>query len=382
MTQDAPLQSPPVAPVAATLEAARELEWLVKSIEEASKHGREVLLVLLATSFYVLLAVFASRANDSVQLPLLSISVSNNVFLWVGPVLVLAPYLYLQVCVRDLMQRLRIFEAFPLDLRYAKERTMLLYPFLLTLGLSKKTQRVGPQGGTESVQLTVAYDLPLFIATVSVVWCLAPFILLSLWTTFIGRQQSESLVPCFALIAVIYGTFLSGKRTRIGIVIKATLAVILLAVSLISIPALRHSHALEAAWHTAQTFGVFLGDYAIPVLLAAAAVATLSLTLGSAVSGISLTDNEQFRNGLELRWIVASEGKGIWNAISARILWVLLRLNVSLRQVVVTFFILAVSTGIAFAWFTRNVPSAAGSGPGILPPPPCQSYPNCASPPR
>ena len=76
------------------IDSAKELEWFTKSIEEASKHSREVMLVLLATSFYVLLAVFAARSSESVQLPLLSMSVSNKIFLWVGPLLILVPYLY------------------------------------------------------------------------------------------------------------------------------------------------------------------------------------------------------------------------------------------------------------------------------------------------
>jgi hypothetical protein len=155
-----------------------------------------------------------------------------------------------------------VYESVPIGLRYVPNRAMLLFPFLLTLGLAKKS-RIGPllPDGTR-IQTTVAYDFALFIATICVVWCLAPSILFTLWLTFIGRQQLESLVPSAALIAVVYGTYFRSGQTKLAASLKAGVSLALLAISVASVPRLRQNRVLALTWHTAQVSAAHIREVA------------------------------------------------------------------------------------------------------------------------
>ena len=92
-----------------------DVRLLLKSIEEASKHARTTLLILVATCIYVVSASYSVGVGPSggfVALPLLG-PLPISVFLAVAPAVVLCVYAYLHLYVGELLRRLRSFDQLP-----------------------------------------------------------------------------------------------------------------------------------------------------------------------------------------------------------------------------------------------------------------------------
>jgi len=69
---------PHLPPASTVLSPDKEIELLIKSIEESSKHCRETLIALLVASFYILITVFSYSVTDKVKLPLVGLDVPDN----------------------------------------------------------------------------------------------------------------------------------------------------------------------------------------------------------------------------------------------------------------------------------------------------------------
>ena len=76
----------------------KELELLIKAIEESSKHARNLLFILVVTSLYVLLAAYSESLEDKLKLPVLAVDVQTQQFNALSPMIILG--VYLSSCLR------------------------------------------------------------------------------------------------------------------------------------------------------------------------------------------------------------------------------------------------------------------------------------------
>jgi hypothetical protein len=309
----------------------KELDLLIKSIEEASKQTKEVLLVLLVASSYILVAVFASRSTDTIQLPLLGVVVSNNLFLGVSPLLIVIPYLYLQLCVKDLRERIRIFDLAKITIRYVPSSGLLLFPFFVTRGFYERRlfRRLTPE---EKLKVSgTSYDSYLWTTTMALVWGFAPAILATLWIRFINKQQIESLIPCFALIAAFYGSSVEVTKTRLASIAGVLASLLLILVSVASVANLRRGKALEAAWTASLIVGrhiVNRRQHAFTVAIHVGTwVATAVAGILIALTSFSYTEEtDRHWSSLEETWIKLEDRKqNLFYGIAARLLYPFLR---------------------------------------------------------
>ncbi len=270
-----PLQQQTVADPP-TLNTDKEVEILIKSIEESSKHCRETLIALLVASIYILITVFSYATTDKVKLPLLGLEVPDNLFLLLGPVLVLAPYVYLQICVSDLRGRLAIYEAAILNTVFVPQKNLLLFPSVVTMGLLSSFPHSQGLQPSNSSQSTRRFYLYVRGFTWLLVYGFVPLVLLTLWLRFIGQQQVASLIPGLALIVVIEAVAPESHRPRVLRIVLWFMRAVLIAVSVASVPLFRHSRVLAEIWIYALAMGHAWGKPALPAI-ASVIVATFAV---------------------------------------------------------------------------------------------------------
>ncbi len=309
----------------ATLSPDKEIDLIIKSIGEASKHSRAVLLVLLVSALYILLSAFSGHAIENVELPILKITVSNQLFLSVSPVLILALYLYLHICIGDLRRRLRIFEQLNLPLRFAPFAGMLVFPSIITLGFA------GPRGRDllrradgEMPELALS-SLYVFVVVIFVVWVFAPLILLTLWLRFIGQQQLVSLIPCAAIIAALYGSSGGAARSKLSGIMGAIISVTLLGISIASVPALRTELSLGSAWTIAVAIGQRMRANFLPAFSGLSGILGFILVIPTFLKIFMYPIEEvRVRNYLEELWLsLDSRKRGPIRTVVSRLLYVI-----------------------------------------------------------
>jgi hypothetical protein len=88
----------------------KQIELLATSIEESSKHARNLLLTLVVSSLYVLLAAYSTGVHNTLKLPVLDVDVDTSEFYAISPIIILAIFMYMHIYVSDLRSRLAAFD--------------------------------------------------------------------------------------------------------------------------------------------------------------------------------------------------------------------------------------------------------------------------------
>jgi hypothetical protein len=215
----------------ANITPEKEAEFLLKSIEESPEHSRNVLMALLVSSAYILLSAFSKQTVDKVTLPLVNVTVTTSEFFVVAPLVILGEYLYLHIYIRDLREKLTAFKNADLSLPHPELRDMLPFPWIATFAFSKD----------RSSKYTR-------IATVFLVWLFGPFALFALWLRFVNQEQITSLIPCSAIIFAVYGNSESVFGRRATKICCPIAGLMLIFISLISVPAIRDPISLDPVW--------------------------------------------------------------------------------------------------------------------------------------
>jgi hypothetical protein len=193
----------------------------------------------------------------------------------VSPILILALYLYLHICIGDLRRRLRIFEQLNLRLRFAPFAGMLVFPSIITLAFAGPRGRDLLQRADGEMPELALSSLYVFVVVIVVVWGFAPLILLALWLRFIGQQQMVSLIPCAAVIAALYGSSGGAARSKLSGIMGAIISTALLGISIASVPALRTELSLGPAWAMAVAIGQRVRANFLPAFSSLSGILTL-----------------------------------------------------------------------------------------------------------
>ncbi len=243
-----------------SLSHAEEYSILLKGIEELSKQARNILLVLLTTSSYVLVAAFSSSITDKIKLPLVAIEVDQSLFLAVGPIAILLVYVYLHVYVREFQGRLFRIENFrnEYNLQLYNPDDML-YPWILGFAVQQqeRKKRRAVQADSLGRSNPIKYESQrfLFVFAVALIWFLGPLVLLTLYLRFVNQQQVISLIPCFAIIITLWigASSVTDIKSRFLKNARLTFSFLFFLVTLASVQELREKTYLSKVWELTIT---------------------------------------------------------------------------------------------------------------------------------
>jgi hypothetical protein len=188
-------------------------------------------MALLVSSAYILLSAFSKQTLDKVTLPLVNVTVTTSEFFVVAPLVILGEYLYLHIYIRDLREKLTAFRDAGLALPHPELRDMLPFPWIATFAFSKAKPNIYMR-----------------IVTVFLVWLFGPFVLFALWLRFVNQEQLASLIPCSAIIFAVYGNSESVFGRRATKICCPIAGLLLIFISLISVPGIRNAISLEPVW--------------------------------------------------------------------------------------------------------------------------------------
>jgi hypothetical protein len=253
----------------------RETDLLIDSIAETSKHSRNVLYIPLAASFYILLSALTGRHLDDVELPVLQVTVTSREFLALGPLIILALYLYLHIYLADLFRKLRAFDELQIQPVSVSDARMLVFPWLPTLIKPATTF----EGQRRNVVTPAAFTYVALVNTL-LLWLSAPIVLFVLWLWFVGKQDAISLVPCLSLIVACFGSSSTSRNRSATIIVSSVIALALLSITVISVPEMR-SHGTSALWVTISGIARRIG------IAAARAAGSASTIIAYAVVGVA-----------------------------------------------------------------------------------------------
>ena len=249
---------------------------LILGVEEACKHARSVLFVLTTTSAFVLVAALSETTTGSIKLPVAGNDIPRDQFFTWSPLVVLTIYLYLQVYVQEIMRRLERLHTFEQSAITLRTRLAdLLFPWIFVIGLESQRMRkgsvtssiassdqLGREGPYSRLPMPWLYGLAAFI-----VWILGPLVLGVLWFVFLRAERSIAIVPCAALLIASWMTlrFLRPNRLRFESPVWGLAGILLVLITLASVPHLREQTYLSTLWGLRQPIARFITDFALPV---------------------------------------------------------------------------------------------------------------------
>lgn len=236
------------------IDEQKELELLTKSIEEASKHARNILFALVVSSIYVIISAFSQQPGDELTLPIMQSKVTKEEFFAFSPIVILFIYAYLHIYVRDLRIRIETFRRTGIECKNIDSPEMLLFPWILNFGYySIYTMESSAPGEDIERKSRARSSIYIRIVAIFTIWALAPLVLLSLWVKFIQEENTVSMVPfaCFGFsLFIMTSSFLVRTFANVTIaVICSTLFVITLA----SIPDYSTALGLTNIWEDFRT---------------------------------------------------------------------------------------------------------------------------------
>ncbi|MCH8041404.1 MAG: hypothetical protein IH977_13835 [Nitrospinae bacterium] len=212
------------------LSEEKEFELLVKSIEDAAKHARSLLFFLVISSVYVLVAAFSKTVAKQINLPVLNAPVETSYFFAISPVVILGIYLYLHIYIRELTNRLTVFDSLLVACPNVPSPRLLLFPWLFIFS----NQR------TNSLFLTLVSN--------TIIWFFGPIVLFSLWLGYVGQEHISSIIPCLCLIASIFSTTSGHVSQKASGWASGFSGIVLLFITIASVPDYREFFVFEFAW--------------------------------------------------------------------------------------------------------------------------------------
>ncbi len=173
----------------------KELEYFLKSFEEASKHVRFLLFLLLLSSIYVVIAAYTGNwQNETLVLPLLEAEISRRWFFGISPMFILFNYVYFHLYLKDLITRGLIFRNLDIECSLVEKR-FLLYPWML------------PPDKENQDPKTRSFNQRFLVFCINMIfWWSGPAVLLAILMAYIFQQDIAALVPyvCFCLSILHY----------------------------------------------------------------------------------------------------------------------------------------------------------------------------------
>lgn len=236
-----------------------ELQFLLKGVEEASKHARTILFALATSSAFVLIAAVSRSSSSTIALPIAGNAIPQEQFFFWSPLVILFTYLYLQIYVVELRGRVSRLAAYQarFDPPLSTLSQDLLFPWFFVLALEARRRKKMRDRASwiefAAFDADSSLEVPLrllFPMAVLIVWLMGPIVLATLLLVFLREQNAVALVPCVSFL-VASGVAIActrPQRSRLESSIWVLLAGSLVLFTLASVPALRDRTYLTLLW--------------------------------------------------------------------------------------------------------------------------------------
>lgn len=225
----------------------KELDYFLSTIEEASKHVRLLLFMLLLTSIYVVVAAYTGDwQSDTLVLPILETEISRRWFFAISPIFILFNYVYMHLYLKDLINRGMLFRKLPLETSLV-DKKYLSYPWVLPMDEADRDPK------TRSFNrrfLNFCVDL--------IFWWSGPAVLLVILIAYNFQRDIAALVPytCFCLSILHYVMNSRFEKSNYKKFLMAYASIFLLFITMTAVPAIPQFFGFEAIDRT--TFpGIF-----------------------------------------------------------------------------------------------------------------------------
>ncbi len=252
------------------LDEEKEFDLIVNSIAEASKHSRNLLFLLIASSLYVLITAFSNTASNELLLPVFGVTVATKDFFAVSPIVIVAVFLYLHIYVGQLARRLQKYDELTIDLdtnTFSPDPRIYLFPWILTFSEFAREPRYFDktnqlQGYSKTIKIRVSENLnrvgPLnkFAPIISnlLIWYLGPLVLVVIWIQFLAQHQLISVIPALCLVIAL-GILFSEKYEKLQFYILWIFSSTIIMLSNFAVvPSYRSAIGLDAVWAPLKLF--------------------------------------------------------------------------------------------------------------------------------
>ena len=215
----------------------KEFEYFLNTIEEAAKHTRSLLFMLLLTSIYVVAAAYTGDwKSETLILPIVEAEVSRRLFFIISPIYILFNYVYFHLYLKDLMTRGQMY--FNLDVKTNRiDKMYLTFPWILPVKDSERDPK------------TRSFKRKFIIFCVDVIfWWYGPAVLLAILMAYIFQEDVAALVPyiCFCLSILHY--FMNSRfvKSNYKKFLMAYFTMFLLFITVTAVPEILHFFGFEA----------------------------------------------------------------------------------------------------------------------------------------
>lgn len=205
----------------------KEIEYFLRTIEEASKHVRSLLFLLLLTSIYVVVAAYTGDwKSETLILPILDAEISRRWFFAISPIFILFNYVYMHLFLKDAIKRGEIYSNLPIETTLIP-KGYLIFPWFLPISEEDKDPTTRSFG-----RRFIMFCIDLIF------WWYGPAVLLIILMAYIFHNDIAALVPyvCFCLSIIHYVVNSRFTKSNFTIFRLAYFSFLLLFITLTAIP--------------------------------------------------------------------------------------------------------------------------------------------------
>lgn len=212
------------------LSEEKQFEYFLATIEEASRHVRSLLFILLITSIYVVVAAYTGDwKSETLMLPIVEAEISRRWFFIISPIFILFNYVYMHLYLKDLMKRGMLYNKLDVETTLMDKR-FFLFPWVLPIGSGMGRSNITKYFGRKLLNFCV--DI--------IFWWYGPFVLLVILMAYIFQQDIAALVPyvCFCLSIIHYVMNSRFQKTVFSKFLMTYLSLFLFFITLTAVPAI------------------------------------------------------------------------------------------------------------------------------------------------
>lgn len=243
----------------------KELEYFLQTFEEASKHTRFLLFILLLSSVYVVVAAYTGDwQSETLNLPILDTEISRRWFFGISPIFILFNYVYFHLYLKDLIGRGQIFRDLDIECSLVEKR-FLLFPWMLP---PKKEDQDPKTRSLNSKFMLFCINLTF--------WWFGPAVLLAILMAYIFQQDIAALVPyvCFCLSILHYVMNSRVAKSKFKKFFMIYLSLFLFFITITAVPAIpeffgvakmeEDTFSIIIRFFFRAFFAIYFGIFAIP----------------------------------------------------------------------------------------------------------------------
>ena len=215
----------------------KELDYFLSTMEEASKHVRFLLFILLITSIYVDFAAYTGDwQSETLVLPIIEAEISRRWFFAISPVFILFNYVYMHLFLKDMIKRGEMYAKLDFETTFV-DKKFLTFPWILP------TEDLDRNPETRTLARKFIY----FCIDV-IFWWYGPAVLLVILLAYNFQSDITALVPytCFFLSILHYVMNSRFEKSNYKKFLMAYMSIFLLFLTMAAVPSIPQFFGLEA----------------------------------------------------------------------------------------------------------------------------------------